>query len=306
MPRVPKLLIIDSNALLHRAFHALPPLISKNGEPTGAVYGFLLTLFRAIKDLGPNYMVACFDTPVPTFRHKQFKEYKATRPPTPVEIKSQISTTKEVLEAFDIPVFIKEGFEADDLIATIATLAGNQNKDIKIYILTGDLDTLQLVSDRVNIYTLGRGIKDTVIYDREKVIERLEITPEQVVDFKSLTGDPSDNIPGVHGIGKKTAADLLNKFGTLEKIYSVIDDKNVNIKERTRGLLSEDRKKAFTAKSLVQVKKDVDVDFNLKNCQFDFKDQKAEQILRKLDFNSLISKFPSLRNVVIKENSRLF
>src|SRR3989339_372153 len=156
------LLIIDSNALLHRAFHALPPLMTKSGQETGAVYGYLLTLFKAIKDLNANYIVACFDTKAPTFRHERFKDYKAQRPATAPAIILQIPIAKEVLSPFKIPIFAKEGVEADDLIATIAITA----KADEIYIISGDLDNLQLVNDKVKVYTMGKGIKDTIIYDK--------------------------------------------------------------------------------------------------------------------------------------------
>ena len=211
-----RLIIIDSNALLHRAFHALPPLTNKKGELTGAVYGYLLTLFKAIKDLKADYVVACFDTKAKTFRHQEYKEYKAHRIATPDGIISQIPMAKEILEAFKIPVFAKDGFEADDLIATIATRAAEKD-NLEIFILSGDLDNLQLVSDKIKVYTLGKGIKDTVIYDKNKVVERFGVTPEQMNDFKALTGDPSDNVPGVPGIGKKTAerivVELKSKIG---------------------------------------------------------------------------------------------
>ena len=171
-----RLIIIDSNALLHRSFHALPPLENKTGQETGAVYGYLLTLFKAIKDLHPSHVVACFDTKAKTFRHEKFQDYKAQRPLTPSGIISQIPIAKEVLEAFKIPVFAKDGVEADDLIATICELAP---KDFEIYILTGDMDSLQLVNEKIKVYTLGKGIKDTVIYDINKVKERFGVEPSK-------------------------------------------------------------------------------------------------------------------------------
>ena len=203
-----RLIIIDSNALLHRSFHALPPLMTKSGQETGAVYGYLLTLFKAIGDLKADYIVACFDTKAPTFRHEMYLEYKAQRPVTPSGIISQIPVAKEVLAAFGIPVFAKEGVEADDLIATIC----KKVSDMEIYIVSGDLDNTQLINENIKVYTLGKGIKDTVIYDINKVVERFGVNPNQMVDFKALTGDPSDNIPGVEGIGKKTAAEIIQKY----------------------------------------------------------------------------------------------
>lgn len=301
-----RLLIVDSNALLHRAFHALPPLTTKKGEQTGAIYGFLLILFKAIKDLNPGYVVACFDTPAPTFRHQRFKEYKATRPKTPEEIKTQLPKIKEVLKVFEIPVFEKEGFEADDLIATISTRAEKENSQLETYILSGDLDSLQLVDENTKVYTLGKGIKETVVYDEERVLSRFNIKPEQMVDFKALVGDPSDNITGVLGVGKKTAADLLNQFGNLYNLYQDIEEKKVDIKPRIKEILLKNKEQAFFARSLVETKKDVDIDFNIKDCQFgNFNHRKVEDILSEFEFHSLISRLPSLQTPTIKSTQKL-
>jgi len=287
-----KLLIIDSNALLHRAFHALPPLKTKSGLNTGAIYGFLLILFRAIKDLNPKYMVACFDLPQPTFRHEKYKEYKATRAKTPDEIKEQLPEMKEVLRAFNIPVFEKPGFEADDLIATISTRAG-KDKKIEVYVISGDLDILQLVSKNIKAYTMGRGIKEMIIYDKEKVKERFGITPEQMVDYKALVGDTSDNIPGVPGIGKKTAAELLNKFENLDIIYKEAEKGNEGIKPRIKELLLENKDQAFLARYLVEVKRDVDIDFDIKKSLFGKYDRKnIEELFNKFEFFTLLNRLP--------------
>ncbi|MBU4274375.1 hypothetical protein KKE19_01015 [Patescibacteria group bacterium] len=292
-----RLIILDSNALLHRAFHALPPLTTKKGEPTGAVYGFLLTLFKAIKDLSPDYIVACFDVAVPTFRHQKFAEYKAKRPKTPEEIKIQLPKIKEILKVFEIPIFEKEGFEADDLIATISTKAEKENKWLETYILSGDLDTLQLVDENTKVYTLGRGIKDTIIYDRERVLSRFGVSPEQMVDFKSLTGDPSDNIPGVLGVGKKTAADLLKEFGTIDNLYQKIENNEVDIKPRIKDTLLKNKKQAFFARTLVETKRDVNIDFIIEECRFgDFNRSEVEKLLSEFEFHSLISRLASFQD----------
>ncbi|TSC95031.1 MAG: hypothetical protein CEN87_43 [Parcubacteria group bacterium Licking1014_1] len=293
-----RLIIIDSNALLHRAFHALPPLTTQKGEQTGAVYGFLLILFKAIKDLQADYIVACFDTKAPTFRHEQFKEYKAQRPKTPDAIISQMPIIKEVLGALEIPVFLKEGFEADDLIATISQLALQQDDSVEIYILSGDLDNLQLVSERIKVYTLGKGIKDTVLYNKDRVISRFGVTPEQMNDFKALAGDSSDNISGVPGIGKKTAADLIKQFGTIENLYKEIGEGMANIKTRIKDLLLDNKKNAYLSKKLVETKKDVAIQFQLQNCKFgDFNPKAAEELLKKLEFNTLIGRLSSLLEI---------
>jgi len=285
-----KLIIIDSHSLLYRAFHALPSFTSPKGQPTGAVYGFLLTLFKAIKDLQANYVVACFDTPKPTFRHEKFENYKIQRPEAPEGITSQFSLVKEVLNAFNIPIFEKEGYEADDLVATIAKKA---EKEAEVYILSGDLDNLQLVSDSIKLYTLGKGIKDYVLYDAEKVVERFGVTPSQMNDFKALTGDASDNIPGVPGIGKKTAAELIQKYGSIKNIYDELSTDTAVLKPKIKETLKQNKDKALLSLQLVETKKDVDIDFNLNNCQLaDFDRNKVKDIFIELGFNSLIDKLP--------------
>jgi DNA polymerase-1 len=286
-----KLIVIDSNALLHRAFHALPPLTTKSGQETGAVYGYLTTLFKAIRELQPNYVVACFDTKAKTFRHEKFQEYKAHRPITPNGISTQIPITKEVLSAFKIPVFAKDGVEADDLIATICTFAVKQKPDLEIYILSGDLDNLQLVNDNVKVYTLGKGIKDTVIYDINKVRERFLVEPSQMVELKALTGDPSDNVPGVEGIGKKTAAEIVQKYGTVKNLYDELATDTAVLKPKVKEALKANKEKAFLSRELVETKKDVDIDFKIEDCKFgNFNKQEVEDIFKNLEFKSLISR----------------
>jgi DNA polymerase-1 len=290
-----RLIIIDSNALLHRAFHALPPLTTKSGQETGAVYGFLLTLFKAINDLKAGYIVACFDTKTPTFRHEMFKDYKAQRPVTPSGIISQIPIAKEVLEAFKIPVFAKEGVEADDLIATICTLVG---KDVGIFIVSGDLDNTQLVSENIKVYTLGKGIKDTVIYDINKVRERFGVEPSQMVDFKALTGDPSDNIPGVEGIGKKTAAEIIQKYGNINNLYNELSTDTAVLKPKVKEMLKQNKESALMSRELAQMKKDVDINFKIEDCKFgDFNQNQVEEIFKKLEFNSLINRLQPIKNL---------
>lgn len=292
-----RLIIIDSNALLHRSFHALPPLKTKSGQETGAVYGYLLTLFKAIKDLQANYVVACFDTKAKTFRHEKFQDYKAKRPPTPEGIISQIPIAKQVLSALKIPVFAMEGFEADDLIATICKLAqkNNEDKDLEVFIVSGDLDNLQLVNKTVKVYTLGKGIKDTVIYDEEKVRERFGVEPLQMNDFKALTGDATDNVPGVPGIGKTTAADLIQRFGTIKDIYDEISTDTAVLKPKIKEALKKNKDLAFLSLDLVETKKDINIDFKMEDCQFGIFDEKlVEQILQELEFNSLISRLSLL------------
>jgi len=208
-----RLVLIDANSLIYRAYHALPPLTTKKAEPVNAVYGFLLVFLKAIREFQPDFIAACFDSPGPTFRHKKFKEYKAKRPPIPKDLVSQIPKVKEVLSAFGVPIFEKKGFEADDLIGAISKITP---PDTEVIILSGDMDILQLINSRTRVFLLKRGIKNTHLYDQNMVKEEYGISPSQIVDFKALRGDPSDNIPGVAGIGEKTAIDLLKRFGNLE------------------------------------------------------------------------------------------
>jgi len=295
-----RLIIIDSNSVIHRAYHALPPLTTKKGEVVGAVYGFLLVFFKAIKDFQPDYIAACFDFPGPTFRHKKYKEYKAKRPPTPAELFQQIPKVKEVLMAFNVPIFEKEGFEADDIIGTIAHLAPKKQvlPGIENIILSGDTDTLQLVDARTKVYMLRKGVKDTVLYDRELVKEKYQgLIPKQLLDLRALKGDPSDNIPGVPGIGEKTAIELTKKFGTLENLYQNLAELPPKLKEN----LIRHKEEAFFSRELAEIKKDVSLDFNLRQCQWGSYDkEKVIQSLKNLEFYSLIERLPEAKKMTIK------
>jgi len=294
-----KLIIIDSNSVIHRAFHALPPLSTKEGELVNAVYGFLLVFFKAIKEFKPDYIAACFDLPFPTFRHKKFKEYKAKRPPTPKELYNQIPKVKEVLEAFNVSIFEKKGFEADDIIGTIGKRVPQRQDfpEVQIIILSGDLDTLQLVDRCTRVYLLRRGIKNTVLYDEKLVEERyLGLKPQQLVDFRALRGDPSDNIPGVRGIGEKTAIKLLKEFRTLDNLYDQLEKKTKKsggLKLRIKELLIQQKEQAFLSKDLATIEKNVPINFNPKKIQWGEYDKgKIVGVLKKLGFHSLIKRLP--------------
>lgn len=282
------LIIIDSNSVIHRAFHALPPLTTKKGEVVGAVYGFLLVLFRAIKDFQPDYIAACFDFPAPTFRHQKFKEYKAKRPKAPEELYSQFPKVKEILNAFNIPIFEKEGFEADDLIGTIAFLS-----PVEVIILSGDLDALQLISNKIKVFTLKKGVKDTILYDEQLTKEKFEgLMPEQILDYKALRGDPSDNIPGVKGIGEKTATELILKFGNIENLYKEIE----KIKPKTKELLLKYKEQAFLSRDLARIEKQVPIDFNLEKCRWgNYSKEEIVKLLESFEFHSLIKRLPGDR-----------
>jgi len=292
-----RLLIIDTNALIHRAYHALPPLRNKKGELINAVYGFCLVFLKVLKELEPDFIIAAFDLPFPTFRHKKFKGYKAKRPPTPKELYQQIPKIKEILEAFNIPIFEKEDFEADDIIGTLAAFSTKKvmTPPIEIIILSGDTDILQLVNPQTKVYVLKRGVKDIVLFDENLVKEKFQgLNPKQILDFKALRGDPSDNIPGVTGIGEKTAIKLLLEFGSLENLYKEIkedSEKAKNLKSKLKKTLLNYEEQAFLSKDLAQINQDVPINFKLEQCRWGKYDkEKVTQILKNLEFYSLIEK----------------
>ncbi len=260
------LVLIDSNALIHRAFHALPPLTKKDGTPTGAVYGYALTLLNVIDQLKPDYIAATFDLKGPTFRHKKYDQYKATRKKAPDELYQQIPIVKELLRSYGVEIFEQSGFEADDVIGTIAKRGefGGDEKIEKI-IVTGDMDALQLVDDDIKVFTLRKGIKDTVIYDETAVKERYKLSPKQIIDYKSLRGDASDNIPGVKGIGDKGATNLLIEYGDLEGVYKNIE--NIPAKAMKKKLI-EGKESAFLSYYLATIVTDMDFEFDLEKCEF--------------------------------------
>jgi len=301
-------IILDSNALIHRAFHALPPLATKKGELVNALYGFLLVFLKAIREFQPEYIAAVFDTAKPTFRHKKFKEYKAKRPPTPEGLISQIPKIKEVLKCFGVPIFEKEGFEADDIIASLHPPKFSEKTwEGKIIIISGDLDLLQLVDEETKVYTLKKGIKETVLYDENLVKEKYQgLRPGQLVDFKALRGDPSDNIPGVPGVGEKTAIELLLKFGSLEKLYQEIEKDSQKISRKLKEILEKNKEKAFLSKSLVQLEKEIPLNFDFKKCQWKGSNKKEViQILEKFEFYSLINRLPNFE-IKPRETQKLF
>jgi len=288
-----KLIIIDGNALVHRSFHALPPtMATKKGVMVNAVYGFTNVLLKAIREFKPEYIALTMDKKGPTFRHKEYKEYKAKRVKAPDELYKQIPLVKKIAQAFAIPIYEMVGFEADDLIGTIARTVDGQVEKI---IVTGDLDTLQLVNDHTKVYTMSRGLSDSVTYDTAAVKNRFSLIPEQMIDFKALRGDPSDNIPGVRGIGEKTATELLRNFKTLDGVYKNIKSKK--IKDRIRNLLTEHKKDAFRSRDLVTIKCDVKINFKLEDARFNTFDQKKiVKLLSELEFKSLLPRIYTLLN----------
>jgi len=289
----PLLVLFDGNALLHRAFHALPPLtVRQTGESVGAVYGFALMLLKVINELKPSHYAIAFDMKGPTFRHKLYDQYKAQRPATPEELIGQLGRVKQLVTAFNIPVFELQGYEADDILGTLSRQAAR--KGIDTVIVTGDADTMQLVSPRVKVlYPKPRGsFSNTILYDETEVAEKYGVKPERITDLKGLVGDPSDNIPGVAGIGAKTAAKLIEQFGSVEQIYQHIDEVKP---PKLQGLLKESEAIARKSKELATIITDMPVDLNLEDCQVSQYDRnKVTALFRELEFASLLSKLPQM------------
>jgi DNA polymerase-1 len=288
-PKKPLLLLFDGNAIVHRAYHALPPLtISKTGEMVNAVRGFASTLMKVIREVRPVYWGIAFDRPVPTFRHEKFAAYKEHRPRTPDELVSQIVRVHQVSEAFRIPVFEVDGYEADDVLGTLSRQASDQG--IETVIVTGDNDMLQAVSPDVTVMAPRRGFGDTVIYDEEAVRQKYGISSRQLVDFKALVGDPSDNIPGVRGVGDKTATRLIQQFGNIEEKYARIDEV---LPEKLRSKLAEYKERALQNKELVTIVTDVPVKLDPEASKVTAYDRnKVVELFRELEFVGLLSSLP--------------
>jgi DNA polymerase-1 len=262
------LVLLDAHAILHRAYHALPDFLSPNGEPTGALYGVVSMILKIVEELHPDYLVACFDLPDPTYRHTAFAGYKGSRSKTDDELVSQINRSKDIFNAFGIPVLSVPGFEADDILGTIA----HQTKDIKgltTIIASGDMDTLQCVSKKkVLVYTLKKGIKDTILYDENAVVERFGFPPKLIPDFKGLRGDASDNIPGIVGIGEKTATTLITKFGSLDSMYKTLKKNEevfheAKMSPRIISLIRDGEEEAMFSKMLATIRIDAPIKYEI-------------------------------------------
>jgi DNA polymerase-1 len=293
------LILLDAHAILHRAYHALPDFKSKKGEPTGALYGFCTLLFKLIKEFSPEYIVACYDLPEKTYRHDAYKDYKAGRAETDEALVVQLESSKEICQAFGIPIYSSAGFEADDMLGTITT--NLKDTDLKIIIASGDMDTMQLVNDdKVCVYTLKKGISDTVLYNEKSVIDRFGFKPSLLPDFKGLRGDPSDNIIGISGVGEKTATVLIEKFGDIENIFEglkkIKDDpkklKEVGVSVKMAEKIIENIDDARFSKVLATIRNDAPIYFKLPETSFlsGVSKEKVVSLLDNLDFKSLLDK----------------
>jgi DNA polymerase-1 len=298
------LVLLDSHAIIHRAYHALPEFFSTAGEPTGALYGLSTMLMKIITDLKPDYIVACYDLPQKTFRHEAYGEYKAGRGKTDDALIVQLQKSRDIFKAFNVPIYDAPGFEADDILGTVVEQLSKEK--INIIIASGDMDTMQLVSgDKVCIYTLKKGINDTILYNEKSVVERFGFTPKFLPDYKGLRGDPSDNIIGIKGIGEKTATDLIKNFGTIEDLYKKLSSKDADkiFKEkkfspRIIELLKQGEEEALFSKVLATIRRDAPVDFKIPEKTFweevDFK--KVEKVFIDFEFKSLFNRLKSFFN----------
>ncbi len=303
------LILLDSHAILHRAYHALPDFVSKDGKPVGALYGFCTLLFKLIKEFNPDYICACYDLPEETYRHKSYKDYKAGRAETEEALKVQLESSKEICNAFNIPIYSSSGFEADDMLGTI--ISQIKDSGLRVIIASGDMDTMQLVSDKkVTVYTLKKGINDTVLYDQSEVVKRFGFQPKLLPDFKGLRGDPSDNIIGISGVGEKTATTLIKEFGDIESIFKglqkIKDDKvalkNIGISPKMAEKIIENIDDARFSKVLATIRVDAPIYFTLPENDFisGVDQNKILDFLKSLDFKSLIPKASEIFNFKVE------
>jgi DNA polymerase-1 len=326
MPEEKIIILIDASALIYRAYYALPPLTTKDRVLVNAAYGFTSALLRAIKDFHPEYLAVAFDSKQPTFRHKEYKEYKSHRPKAPEDLISQLPYVREVCKVLNMPILEMPGYEADDIIGTISTKltpyppatpeqtcplakqseaarahacdGGRGTLHLKTIIVTGDMDVLQLVNKNTQVFSMARGVNQAVLYDEKKVQEKYGFAPRQLVDYKALRGDPSDNIPGVPGIGEKTAQKLVQSFDNIENLYKKIQNSKAKIpsqllKPKTIDLLTQHKNQAFLSKYLATIKTDVPIDFDLKHCVVkEYNQAAAIKLFNKLEFKSLINRLP--------------
>ncbi len=293
-----RLVLIDGHSVLYRAFHAYPMLTTSDGELINAVYGFTSIVLNVISALEPTHLAVAFDKDKPTFRHTEFTGYKAQREEMPTELSDQLGRVGEVVEALNFPEFSVEGYEADDVIGTLAAEAKKEAVLDEVVIVTSDQDALQLVESdgkvKIRVYIPGRGAKPAMMFDEGDVEKKYEgLEPEQVPDLKGLAGDSSDNIPGVKGIGPKTAIKLLKEFETVEGVYENIEKVGNLCSPRILKLLSEDQEQALMSKRLATIVRDAPIDLKIKKCELHEYD-KAETIklFQKLEFKTLIKKLP--------------
>ena len=295
------LLLIDGNAIMHRAYHALPPFKAADGTPTNVVYGYLSMLNKVVTDFKPDYLISCFDTPKPTFRNKLFKSYQIQRPKIDDDFIIQIPLVKQAVDAAGIERMEKDGFEADDLIGTITRIF--ETNKFRVVILTGDKDIFQLITDNVFVAAPQLGLANIKIFDRSEVEKKLDVSPNQIIEYKALVGDPSDNYPGASGIGPKTASKLIHQFGTVEQIYKDIDKVE---SEKVKEILKKEKDSVYLSKKLATIMTDVEIDLNIDKLKFKGFNKKLIEFLTQYQMNTLIKRIFSIKEVekVQSKNNR--
>lgn len=279
------LLLIDGNAIMHRAYHALPPFKSADGTQTNVVYGYLSMLYKTVGDFKPDYLISCFDTPKPTFRNKLFKNYQIQRPKIDDDFIVQIPIVKQALDAAGISRIEKDGYEADDLIGTITKIF--ETNQFRVVILTGDKDIFQLITDNVFVAAPQLGLANIKIFDKSEVEKKLDVSPDQIIEYKALAGDPSDNYPGAPGIGPKTASKLIHQFGTVDKIYKNLEKVE---SEKIKEILEKEKESVYVSKKLATIMTDVDIDLDIDKLKFKNFNKKLIDFLTKYQMNTLIKR----------------
>ena len=290
------LLLIDGNAIMHRAYHALPPFRTKSGIPTNIVYGFFSMLHKSIVDFKPTHIIVCFDTPKPTFRNKIFKDYQSQRPKISDDFITQIPLVKEALNKSGITHLEKDGFEADDIIGTIANKF--KTKGIRVLILSGDRDIQQLVDKNVFVITPKMGLSELKVYDINEVVKKFGLTPDKIPDLKALMGDASDNYSGAKGIGPKTAAKLLQQYNSVKGIYLSLG----KIDEKIRKILQDHKANVILSHKLATIDVKVTLEFNIKKSKFENFKEDLKSYFEKLEIKSLTKRiFPDKKPEKKKE-----
>lgn len=289
-----RLVLLDGHAVLFRAFHAMPGFTAPDGSPSGAVYGFANVLIRILRELEPAYMMACFDAPGRTFRDEMYADYKGTRAETPPDLILQEPKVKALLDAFGVPHTAVSGFEADDLLATVADQALAGGRVDEVVIATGDRDLLQLADHTIKIYLLRSGVKDIELLDGAGVAKLLGLPPEDILDWKALRGDPSDNIIGVPGVGDKTALQLIKDFGSLDELYrQLAAGTQTSVRPRIAAALVECKERVYQNKELLKLRHDAPVDFDpVASARAGYQPELARSFLRGMGFHSILDRLP--------------
>lgn len=282
-----RFILVDGNAILHRAYHALPPLTNPKGIVVNAVYGFFTMFLKILEDFKPHFIAVCFDRPKPTFRKQMYAGYQATRPQMASDLSPQIGIVHSILEKAHVPIFEIDGYEADDLIGTLSVEIPKSLHNTEVIIVSGDRDLLQLVNGKVRMLAPVVGITNTTLYDSEKVKEKFGIEPEQIVDYKALVGDSSDNYPGVSGIGPKTASNLLKMYHSLENLYAHLGDVPPKVSEK----LAQDAEQAALCKKLATIVTDAPIHIQPKECSIEqFNITGARKAFEELGSKSLVKR----------------